>query len=255
MASITYILQRQLFVNCTTREGRCYPKYLEKGTAICLDERTEDGLIYHRLTFTDFSRDSLIPVVAHARKEDIDRALTPLLSEIKLGRYHVLESFIAQKGWVTAGQEVTVISTTTNCPEDDYWYVTIAHGIESNNCDYKTFLKYTRYITAFEKQTVRQGFKDSLRQEYENTLIEAQQKLIDQEKDSLRAARNRLIEELHRLAPIQEVVKTQPKKYEGQYHGPIAHSSMQNPQMGPGYKQLEVGYDDPTGDDFLVGVN
>ena len=35
----------------------------------------------------------------------------------------------------------------------------------------------------------------------------------------------------------------------------VALSSMKNPQMGPGYKQLEVGYDDPTGDDFLVGVN
>ena len=42
--------------------------------------------------------------------------------------------------------------------------------------------------------------------------------------------------------------------YEGR-NGTVALSSMKNPQMGPGYKQLEVGYDDPTGDDFLVGVN
>ena len=44
------------------------------------------------------------------------------------------------------------------------------------------------------------------------------------------------------------------KRYEGR-NGTVALSSMKNPQMGPGYKQLEVGYDDPTGDDFLVGVN
>lgn len=44
------------------------------------------------------------------------------------------------------------------------------------------------------------------------------------------------------------------KRYEGR-NGTIAYSSMKNPQMGPGYKQLEVGYDDPTGDDFLVGVD
>lgn len=45
-----------------------------------------------------------------------------------------------------------------------------------------------------------------------------------------------------------------PKHYEGR-NGTVALSSMKNPQMGPGYEQLEVGYDDPTGDDFLVGVN
>lgn len=243
----THILQRRLFVTFTTREGCNDARYLEKDTAITLNERKEDGIAYHRLTFIDFSRDSLIPQVAHARKEDIDRALTPPLPVIKLGRYHVLKSFITQKSWVTSGQEVTVISTTTTSPDDDYWYVTITHGGESNDCDYKTFLKYTRYISKFPSVEV------------EASLMETIQKLVDQEKDS-RAARNHLIEEIYttkpyKIGPIKVTPESQLKKYEGQYHGPIAHSSMKNPQMGPGYKQLEVGYDDPTGDDFLVGVN
>lgn len=255
MASMTHILQRRLFVTFTTREGHNGSKYLEKGTAISLDERTEDGLNYHRLTFTVPRKISLIPQVAHARKEDIDCALTPPLPEISYGKYRVCVRFMMELGWLNINDVVNVVAWNKMTQEEEYWTVSIEYGNTVAKCDYQAFCNCTKKLPKITEHLVNPT--DLFAQEYpsvEASFMEKEQRLIDQEKDSLRAVRNRLIEE-HRSVSIKEVIKAQPKKYEGQYHGPVAHSSMKNPQMGPGYKQLDVGYDDPTGDDFLVGVN
>lgn len=79
--------------------------------------------------------------------------------------------------------------------------------------------------------------------------------------DRLTAARTKLVNAAANLGMVTRgetkrvrITNESAKRYEGR-NGTVALSSMKNPQMGPGYKQLEVGYDDPTGDDFLVGVN
>lgn len=76
--------------------------------------------------------------------------------------------------------------------------------------------------------------------------------------DRLTAARTKLVNALGMVTRGEtkrvRITNESAKRYEGR-NGTVALSSIKNPQMGPGYKQLEVGYDDPTGDDFLVGVN
>lgn len=119
-----------------------------------------------------------------------------------------------------------------NSYEFSFDYMTFAHSARAECQD--DFLKTVDNFTARQRE------------------VEIKQKEADvKEKmaivDRLTAARTKLVASVMKDYDI-------PKHYEG-HNGTVAFSSMKNPQMGPGYKQLEVGYDDPTGDDFLVGVN
>ncbi len=128
--------------------------------------------------------------------------------------------------WVNSKRWSVIVDI--NSYEFSFDYMTFAHSARAECQD--DFLKTLDNFTARQREV-----------EIKQKEAEVKEKMAVV--DRLTAARTKLVNAL-----------VSPFLYEGR-NGTVALSSMKNPQMGPGYKQLEVGYDDPTGDDFLVGVN
>lgn len=146
--------------------------------------------------------------------------------------------------WVNSKRWSVIVDI--NSYEFSFDYMTFAHSARAECQD--DFLKTVDNFTARQREV-----------EIKQKEAEVKEKMAVV--DRLTAARTKLVNAAANLGMVTRgetkrvrITNESAKRYEGR-NGTVALSSMKNPQMGPGYKQLEVGYDDPTGDDFLVGVN
>lgn len=146
--------------------------------------------------------------------------------------------------WVDSKRWSVIVDI--NSYEFSFDYMTFAHSTRAECQD--DFLKTVDNFTARQREV-----------EIKQKEAEVKEKMAVV--DRLTAARTKLVNAAANLGMVTRgetkrvrITNESAKRYEGR-NGTVALSSMKNPQMGPGYKQLEVGYDDPTGDDFLVGVN
>ena len=165
-------------------------------------------------------------------------------------------------GYLTlpANHKIHVARIHQPCVNSKRWSVIVDFNGYEFSFDYMTFAHSARaecqddFLKTVDNFTARQREVEIKQKEAE---VKEKMAVVDR----LTAARTRLVNAAANLGMVTRgetkrvrITNESAKRYEGR-NGTVALSSMKNPQMGPGYKQLEVGYDDPTGDDFLVGVN